>query len=49
LIKDETACSPYLSPDDVRKLETIMLALCRGDIAEAAKHSRMFDLTPIAA
>jgi hypothetical protein len=49
LIEDETAWSPYLSPDDVRKLDTVRLALRRGDVAEAAKHSRVFELTPVAA
>jgi len=49
LIEDETAWSPYLSPDDVRKLDTVRLALRRGDIAEAAKHGRVFELTPVAA
>jgi hypothetical protein len=49
LIEDDTAWSPYLSPDDVRKLDTVMLALRRGDIAEAAKHGRVFELKPVAA
>jgi len=48
LIEDDTAWSPYLSPDDVRKLETVRLALRRGDIAEAAKHGRVFELAPVA-
>ncbi len=48
-IEDDTAWSPYLSPDDVRKLETVRLALRRGDIAEAARHGRVFELTPVAA
>jgi hypothetical protein len=49
LIEDHTAWSPYLSPDDVRKLEAVRLALRRGDTAEAAKHGRVFELTPVAA
>ena len=49
LIEDETAWSPYLSPEDVRKLDTVRLALKRGDIAEAAKYGRVFELTPVAA
>ncbi len=44
-----TAWSPYLSPDDVRKLDTVRLALQRGDISEAAKYGRVFELTPVAA
>jgi hypothetical protein len=41
--------SPTMSADDARKLETVMLALRRGDIAEAAKHGRVFELTPVSA
>ena len=49
LIEDDTAWSPYLSPDDARKLDTVRLALRRGAIAEAAKYGRVFELTPVAA
>jgi len=48
LIEDDTAWSPYLTPEDVRKLDAVRLALRRGDIAEAAKHGRVFELTPVA-
>ena len=49
LIEDETAWSPYLSPDDARKLDAVRLALRRGDLSEAAKYGRIFELTPVAA
>jgi hypothetical protein len=49
LIEDDTAWSPYLSPDEARKLDTVRLALRRGDVAEAAKYGRVFELTPIVA
>jgi hypothetical protein len=49
LVEDDTASSPYLSPSDARKLDTVRLALRRGDIADAAKHGRVFELTPVAA
>ena len=49
MIEDDTAWSPYLTPDDVRKLEIVILALRRGDLAEAAKHGPVFELTPVAA
>ncbi len=49
LIEDDTAWSPYLTPADVRKLDTVRLALKRGDLAEAAKHGRVFELKPVAA
>ncbi|MBI5129721.1 MAG: hypothetical protein HZA66_09785 [Rhodopseudomonas palustris] len=44
---EKGAWETYLSPDDARKLEAVRLALHRGDIAEAAKHGRIFELTPI--
>lgn len=49
LIENDTAWSPYLSPEETRKLDTVRLALRRGDIAEAAKYGRVFELTPIVA
>jgi hypothetical protein len=49
LIEDDTAWSPYLSPNDALKLDAVRTALRRGDIAEAAKHGRVFELTPVAA
>jgi hypothetical protein len=36
-----------MSLDDARKLERVRLALRRGDIAEAAKHGQVFELTPV--
>ena len=49
LIEDDTAWSPNLSPEDVRKLDAARLALRRGDIAEASKYGRVFELTPVTA
>jgi hypothetical protein len=49
LIDDDTAWSPYLSPADVSKLDSVRLALRRGDLAEAIKYGRVFELTPVAA
>jgi hypothetical protein len=49
LIEDDTAWSPYLSPEEVYKLDAVRLALRRGDIAEASKYGRVFELTPVAA
>jgi len=40
--------SPTMSGDDARKLEMVRLALQRGDLAEAAKYGRVFELTPVA-
>jgi hypothetical protein len=41
--------SPTMSMDDAHKLETVRLALRSGDVAEAAKYGRVFELTPVAA
>jgi hypothetical protein len=38
-----------MSLADAKKLEAVRLALRRGDIAEAAKYGRVFELTPVAA
>jgi hypothetical protein len=49
LFYSEDSWSPTMSLEDARKLETVQLALQRGDVAEAAKHGRVFELTPVAA
>ena len=49
LVYDEESWSPTMSLDDARKLDTVRLALQRGDIAEAAKHGRVFELKPVTA
>jgi hypothetical protein len=49
LIEDDTGWSPYLSAEDTKKLDAVRLALRRGDVAEAARHGRVFELTPVAA
>jgi hypothetical protein len=47
LIEDDTGWSPYLSVEDAKKLDAVRLALRRGETAEAAKHGRVYELTPI--
>jgi hypothetical protein len=49
LIEEEGGWSPYLSLDDARKLEAVRLALREGNIAEASKYGRVFELTPLSA
>ena len=49
LIEDDTGWSPYLSLEDARKLDAVRLALKAGDIAEASKHGRVFELLPVSA
>jgi hypothetical protein len=46
LIEDDATWSPYLSPEDARKLDAVRLALRRGEVTEAAKYGRIFELTP---
>ena len=49
LIEEEGGWSPYFSFEDAQKLEAVRLALKARDLATAAKHGRVFELTPIAA
>jgi hypothetical protein len=49
LIEEQGGWPPYFSFEDAQKLEAVRLALRRGDIAEAAKYGRVFELTPVAA
>jgi hypothetical protein len=39
--------SPTMSLADAQKLDHVRLALRRGDVAAAAKHGRVFELTPV--
>lgn len=48
LIEDETGWSPYLSMEDATKLDMVRKALAAGDLSEAAKHGRVFELMPVA-
>jgi hypothetical protein len=49
LLYSDESWSPTMSADDARKHDTVRLALRAGNIAEAAKHGRVFELTPVAA
>jgi hypothetical protein len=49
LLYSDDSWSPTMPPDDVRKLDAVRLALRRGDIAEATKHGKVFELTPVSA
>jgi hypothetical protein len=48
LIEDETGWSPYLSLDDVKKLDAVRLALRSEDVAAAAKLGRVFKMQLVA-
>ncbi len=49
LIYSEESWSPTMSLEDAGKIEAVRLALCHGDIAEAAQYGRVFELTPATA
>jgi hypothetical protein len=49
LLYTNESWSPTMSGDDAFKLDSVRLALRRGDVAEAAKHGRVFKLVPISA
>jgi hypothetical protein len=49
LIEEQDDWSPYLSVEDARKLDEVRIALRRGDVATAAKHGQVFELTPVVA
>ena len=45
----EGGWAPYLSVEDVLKLERVRKALRRGDLKAAAKLGKVYELTPVAA
>jgi hypothetical protein len=47
LIEEDGSWSPRISLEDARKLEAVRLALRGGDLSTAAKHGRVFELTPV--
>lgn len=49
LIITDDDWSPYLSVEDVQKLDAVRLALRDGDISQAAQYGRVFKLLPVAA
>ncbi|HEY1981178.1 MAG TPA: DUF4258 domain-containing protein [Xanthobacteraceae bacterium] len=49
LIYSDESWSPTMSLEDAQRLEAVRLSLQRGDVTEAAKHGRVFELTPVAA
>jgi len=49
LIHDETGWSPYISHEDMLKLDDARGALKRGDLAKAARYGEVFELTRVSA
>ena len=47
LLEKTEGWSPYLSLEDVYRLDDVREALRRGDIKTAAKYSRVFSLTSV--
>ena len=45
----EGGWGPYVSLDDVRKLERVRQALRFGNVAQATKWAKVFELKPVAA
>lgn len=48
-IPDDGAWGPYLSVEDALKLDRVRGSLKRGDIAEASREARIFELMPLSA
>jgi hypothetical protein len=46
-IESDEGWAPYLSLQDVRKLDAVRKALRDGDLAAAMKAARVFRLTPV--
>ena len=49
LIEEDHEWAPFISAVDMRKMDTVRLALRRGDIAAAAKLARVYEMKPVAA
>lgn len=49
LIESQDGWGPYLSVEDVRKLDEVRQALRDGDLATAMKHGTVYRLTPVTA
>jgi hypothetical protein len=49
LIEGDHEWAPYISAEDMRKLDKVRLALRQGDLAAAGKLARVYELKPVAA
>ena len=49
LIETDHEWSPYVSAQDVRKLDEVRLALRKGDLAAASRLARVYELKPVPA
>lgn len=48
LLYEDDSWSPYLSVEDATKLDTVRLALRRGDLKTASRLATIFKLVPVA-
>ena len=48
-VEGDTEWAPYVSEQDVLKLDRVRLALRRGDVAAAAREASVFELLPVSA
>lgn len=48
VVVDDTEWAPYLSLEEAYKLDDIRDALKRGNVKEASKHARVYELHPVA-
>lgn len=48
LLDEPEGWSPYLSIEDAYRLDEVREALRRGDVAAAARRSRVFSVKPVA-
>lgn len=48
LIDDDSPWSPIVAKEDVYKTDRVRLALRRGDVREAAKDAKVYELTLLA-
>lgn len=47
LTESDDEWAPYLSVEDVKRLDAVRTALKRGDLQAASKYARVFRLTPV--
>lgn len=49
LIEEDHEWAPFIPAEDMRKMDTVRLALRRGDLATAATLARVYEMRPVAA
>jgi hypothetical protein len=49
LIDGPDAWAPYLSPEDAKRLDLVRRLLRDGNVAEASRYGRVFELKPVPA